>query len=75
MKTDEFDKVKKAYEMSGKNKTNEEIDSYNLAVKSVNKAISDYNSEMQQLDKNRSVALNYWNTSAKAFFETYIPKE
>lgn len=75
MKTDEFDKVKKAYEMLGKNKTNEEIDSYNLAVKSVNKAISDYNSEMQQLDKNRSVALNYWNTSAKAFFETYIPKE
>jgi hypothetical protein len=75
MRTDEFDKVKKAYETSGKNKTKEEIDSYNLAVKNINKAINDYNSDMQQLDKNRTTALNYWNASAKAFFETYIPKE
>lgn len=75
MRTDEFDKMKKAYETSGKNKTKEEIDSYNLAVKNINKAINDYNSDMQQLDKNRTTALNYWNASAKAFFETYIPKE
>jgi hypothetical protein len=75
LKSDEFDKKKKAFETKGSaGKTQEEVKAYNQSVNEMNKRVNDYNALMQSLNKGRNQGLDNWNASVKEFFESYTPK-
>jgi hypothetical protein len=75
LKSDEFEKKKKAFETKGSaGKTQEEVKSYNQSIDEMNKQVNIYNSLMQSLNKGRSQALDNWDGSVKEFFESYTPK-
>jgi hypothetical protein len=75
LKSDEFEKKKKAFETKGSGgKTQEEVKNYNQSIDEMNKQVNNYNSLMQSLNKGRNQGLDYWNAAVKEFFESYTPK-
>lgn len=71
LKTDNFEKIKKAFE-KGK-RTKQSVDEYNAAVKDINAAVNDYNKLNNQLNDQRSKELKSWNTTVSKYLDTYMP--
>ena len=73
LKEENFDKIKKSLEAKGSNKTNEDVDQYNKAVKDVNTSVNSFNQLNQDLNKRRQDVVQNWETAEKTFRDELIP--
>jgi hypothetical protein len=74
MKSDEFDKLKKAMDSkSAKDRTKEDVENFNKTVNEINKSVKEYNQTNQSLNERRSEVYNNWNTSVQEFFDNHMP--
>ena len=73
-KKDNFDKLGKVMQEKGNNRTKEDVDAYNKAVKDINAATAKYNLANEAINKARTEANNNWNNSVQKFFDKHIPK-
>jgi hypothetical protein len=75
MKTENFNKVKKAFdEIPEKKRTQANVDEYNKAVNEMNAGVNTYNATNQNLNKKRSALIDGWNGAADKFTDTHVPK-
>ena len=73
---EKFEKIKAAFDSkSQSSRTKADVDNFNNAVNSVNKASNDYNTVNDVLNKNRSELINNWNNVAQGFLDKNVPKK
>jgi hypothetical protein len=74
LKQENFQKVKAAFEAKKeKERTQEDIDSFNNAVKDVNDATTEYNKMNDKLNKDRAEFINKYNTASSKFMDKHVP--
>lgn len=70
-----FEKIKKAYDSKRPNdRTQEDVNSYNNAVKEINAKIGKNNQALKELNERRSALLKSWNDSVNNFLDKYTPR-
>ncbi|MNU62762.1 hypothetical protein D3C71_520000 [compost metagenome] len=75
MKSENFEKVKKAFdEIPEKKRTQDNVNEYNKAINEMNAGVNAYNVANQSLNKKRSTLIEGWNGSADKFTDTHVPK-
>ena len=75
LKKESFEKIKKAFDAKRPNeRKNEDIDNFNKAVNESNAAVAKFNQVNNELNKKRTVALNFWNKASDDFLDNHIPK-
>ena len=75
MKSDEFEKIKKAFDAKPANRrTQDDIDAYNQAVEDINAAVNSSNQMLTAINNGRENVLNNWNVTRKRFMELHVPK-
>jgi hypothetical protein len=75
LKTDEFNKIKKAFEAKPANKrTQTDIDIYNKAIEDINAAIVIANKKLNLNNTTRDGLMNNWNVTKKNFMEHHMPR-
>jgi hypothetical protein len=75
MVTENFDKVKKAFdEIPEKKRTQSDVNEFNKAVNDMNASVNTYNATNQSLNKKRSSLIDNWNNTAGKFTDTHVPK-
>lgn len=76
LKEENFAKIKKQFESKPSDKrTQADIDQYNQAVNDINYALKKFNSTNNDLNKERSSALNDWNKTYNDYLDDYMPKQ
>ena len=73
LKQENFDKIKKSLEAKGSNKTKDDVDQYNRAVKDINASVNSFNQLNQDLNKRRQEIVQNWETSEKTFRDEVVP--
>lgn len=73
LKEENFDKIKKSLEAKGNNKTKEDVDQYNKAVRDINYSVNNFNQLNQELNKRRQEAAQNWEKAEKTFRDEVIP--
>ena len=74
LKNAEFEKLKKAMDAKpAKERTKQDVDTYNKAVSDINKASGSYNQTNQYLNTRRNEVYNNWNSAVQTFFDTHMP--
>jgi len=73
LKEENFDKIKKSLEAKGSNKTKEDVDQYNRAVKDINASVNNFNQLNQELNKRRQEVVQNWENAEKTFRDEVIP--
>src|SRR6185369_4461324 len=75
LKSDEFEKIKKAYDTKPQSKrTQADVDAYNKAVNEMNDAITKSNKALQSQNSESQKVLDGWNQAVKNFMEHYVPR-
>lgn len=73
---EKFETIKQAIDKkSAKDRTNEEIETYNNMVNKINKAITDFNKTNNELNNKRTKIINLWNEASAKFLSRHIPKD
>ncbi len=73
LKQENFDKIKKSLEAKGDNKTKEDVDEYNKAVKDINASANSFNQLNQTLNNRRQEVVQNWENAEKSFRSDLIP--
>jgi hypothetical protein len=73
LKEENFDKIKKSLEAKGNNKTKEDVDQYNKAVRDINYSVNNFNQLNQELNKRRQEVAQNWEKAEKTFRDDVIP--
>jgi hypothetical protein len=73
LKEENFDKIKKSLEAKGNNRTKEDVDQYNKAVRDINASANNFNQLNQDLNKRRQEVVDDWEKSEKEFRDDLIP--
>jgi hypothetical protein len=73
LKQENFDKIKKSLEAKGANKTKEDVDQFNKAVKDINASVNSFNQLNQELNKRRQEAVQNWENTEKTFRDEIMP--
>ena len=73
LKQENFDKIKKSLEAKGNNKTKEDVDQYNIAVKDINASVNNFNQLNQDLNKRSQDVVQNWENTEKTFRDEVIP--
>lgn len=69
-----FGKIQKAFEAKKeKDRTQEDVDTFNNAVNTVNEAVGTYNVGNETANKNRGILIDNWNRSAEKFTGKHVP--
>ncbi len=71
IKQEAFTKAKKAFE-TNKNKTNDDVNTYNKLINDMNSASAEFNKTNNDLFKQRTTLLNEWNKSSQDFTAKYL---
>lgn len=75
LKQENFDKIKKALEAKSANdRTKEDIDAYNKAVKEINAASNTFNNLNASMNNTRHEMLDNWEKTQKEFADTHMPR-
>lgn len=76
LKEENFNKIKKQFDSkpSGK-RTQQDIDQFNQAVKDINAALKSFNDTNNDLNKERSKALDSWNKTYNDYLDDHMPKQ
>lgn len=72
LKEENFNKIKKSIESKAE-KTKEDVEAYNKAVKDFNEAVNVYNRVNNNLNTGRSEIIQSWNNAEKAFYDAHMP--
>jgi hypothetical protein len=72
LKSEDFEKIKKAMDAKS-NKSKEDIDAYNKAVKDINTAINVSNQTNNNINNNRNQAIQNWENADKIFSDQHMP--
>jgi len=73
--TENFAKVKEAFEaIKEKNRTQEDVDTFNAAVDKVNDAVNAYNEGNEIANKERGDQIDNWNKVAEKFTSKHVPR-
>jgi len=76
LKEETFNKLKKQMDSKPSNKrTQADIDAFNKAVNDINAAMKSFNSTNNDLNKERTAALNDWNKAYNDYLDEYMPKQ
>ncbi|TGL58469.1 LIC11966 family surface protein [Leptospira sarikeiensis] len=76
LKKAQFETYKKKFnEKDPKDRTQEDVDSYNKLLGEVNALVATYNNINQTLDKQRGTLIEQWNKANKNFLSKHIPKK
>jgi hypothetical protein len=75
LKEENFAKMKKQFDAKGSKRTQQDIDQYNKGVNDMNAASNTYNSTNNELNKQRTSALNNWNSAVKKYMDGYMPTQ
>ncbi|HEV2480014.1 MAG TPA: hypothetical protein VGS79_10115 [Puia sp.] len=73
VKQEEFDKLQKAFDAKGSSRTKDDVNTYNKAVNDINASAKGFNQTNQQLNNDRTQALNDWNDTEKKFNDEHMP--
>lgn len=74
LRKENFEKMEKDMKSkSAKNRTNEDLDKYNKAVKEINDASRAFNSINQSMETKGGQLLNEWNTAQQKFADDHMP--
>ncbi len=73
LKQENFDKIKKSLEAKGNNRTQEDVDQYNKAVKDINASVNSFNLLNQNLNSRRQEVVQNWENAEKTFRDELIP--
>jgi hypothetical protein len=72
--SEKFENVKNTLEKkSQKDRTNEEIDYYNLQVKEINSKVNSFNNLGNKFNQERSKTVDSWNTIGSDFISRHVP--
>lgn len=75
VQNDNFQKMKTAMDKkSASDRTQEDVDKYNAAIKSINDAVATYNKVNTELNQARTKLLNELNGATQDFMAKHIPK-
>jgi hypothetical protein len=76
LKQENFEKIKKQFESKPAGKrVQQDIDEYNKAVNDMNAASKVFNATNNDLNKERTAALNDWNKAYNKYLDEYMPKQ
>jgi len=73
LKQENFDKIKKSLEAKGNNRTKQDVDEYNKAVKDMNASVSSFNQLNQDLNMSRQEASRNWEEAERTFKDDLMP--
>ncbi len=73
LKQENFNKIKKVLEAKGTDKTKEDVDQYNKAVKDINASANSFNQLNQDLNTRRQEVVQNWEKAEKSFRDDLIP--
>jgi hypothetical protein len=74
LKEEDFAKLKKAFEeKSSSGRTQEEVNTYNKAVKDMNNSINSFNQTNTAVNNGRNQAINNWQDTEKKFADEHMP--
>lgn len=74
LKQDNFDKLKTAMDAKPQSsRTQQDVDSYNNAVKDVNASIGAYNQQNGVMNNDRKSLVDNWNNAEKSFMDNHMP--
>ncbi len=74
LKEENFAKVKRSFESKPQgNRTQQDVDAYNKAVKEMNAGINTFNSVLQQINTNSAELTNNYNKADKEFADKHTP--
>jgi hypothetical protein len=74
LKQENFEKIKKAFEAKPpRDRTKEDVDAYNKAVKEMNAAVSISNQAGSRGNEGRTQVINNWSEVEKNFGDTHMP--
>ena len=75
LKKENYDKTKKAFDSKRESqRTQTDIDQYNKGIDEYNAAVNKSNTLNNELNKNRSSAINGWNKAGEDFLDKHVPK-
>lgn len=75
MKTEDFEKTKKAFEsIPAAKRTQADVDAFNKAVTEQNKSAVAYNKTNSDLNKRRENVMSNWDITKKRFYTSHFPK-
>jgi hypothetical protein len=69
---DNFKKIKKSFDQKSQ-KSQADIDTYNKAIKEINKAGDGYNKANNEINKERAEMMELWNSTVKRFMDYHMP--
>lgn len=76
LKEESFNKIKKQFESKPTSRrTKQDVDQYNQEVNDINSALKNFNSTNNDLNKERTAALNDWNKTYNNYLDDYMPKQ
>ena len=73
LKQENFEKLKKQFDKS--QRTQQDVDNYNKAVKDLNDALKQFNASNADMNKKRAVVIDDWNDAYKKYMDNYIPTQ
>jgi len=74
LKAEEFDKLKAAMDAKPQNeRTQQDVDAYNKAVKDMNAAVNIFNQTNNELNNGRAAANNGWTNTERQFTDAHTP--
>ncbi len=73
LKQENFNKIKKSMDAKGSNRTKDDVNEYNKAVKKMNESVSSFNQLNQDLNKRRQETSQTWENSEKSFKDDLMP--
>lgn len=75
LKSDELEKIKKAFESKpAAKRTKEDVDAFNAAVNNFNASVKEYNDVNNELNSTRTRVMENWNLVRKRFMDQHIPR-
>lgn len=74
LKKENFEKIKKAYEAkSQSDRTKEDVDAYNKAIKDINAAVNVSNQAGANANNKRNELIQNWDEAVRVFYDTHVP--
>lgn len=74
LKEEAFAKLKKSFESKpAAKRTQQDVDAYNKGVNEINDAVNAYNALNNQINKERTRAIDNWNDTVRKYLDNYMP--
>ncbi|MEM6803599.1 MAG: hypothetical protein AAF696_19500, partial [Bacteroidota bacterium] len=74
LKKDNFERIKTVIDgKKAKDRSQEDIDTYNTAVNEYNQAVQEFNATNEELNGMRAKMIKLWNKTSDSFIDRHVP--